>query len=428
MTRIERPEPGRAVLDPEFGTTIRRISDAHAESPRSGKYGIRTLYTGTPAWNLDQTLLLTYSPGAGYFLYRGGTFRHGEGPLEGEPDYSFLGQLDLHGIDYPTDFERLYWSAEADDPAAARTLYFPNQRHKLMKLVLSERGRGRLEEVRDFREQCAGFGYGHQLITDSHHWASFDGQTWGFKCGPNSGAHVFGYDLATDTVLWQKTHRGGGRWSLAGTPVPTPSGQHFIVNTDEGLAIWDRRGEPVGKIPLKLEHATMTLSGEGDLYVTTVFDEPAALSGTIVACSIPEGACRLVAGRKNGLPYPPSGTHHSGIAYLNPGWIATSVVGFEPLDGRKILNQELLLTDLRKPEAPRVARIAHHRSARAQNPSIDNHYWQEPHPVISPDGCRIAFNSDWSAGRPEREMFNRVDVFVVELPCFRAESATPPGR
>jgi hypothetical protein len=420
ISRIDRPGVGQAVRDPEFETVIRRITDS--DEAGAGRYGIRTMYTGTPAWNLHETALIAYSPGVGHRLYLGGMTLAADGPLAGEPDYRYLGRIPFDGINSPTDVERVYWSVDAEDPLAPVTLYFPNQEHELIRMVLPSRYYGtelRFEVVHDFAEQCEAFGYSYQLLTESHHWTSSDGRTWGFKCGPNPGAQLFGYDLAADAVLWQHTHPGREQRGIVGTPMPSPSGRYFVSRTDAGMAVLDRTGKRVGSIDLPQEHFSMTMTPQGkDVFVTTVFDEPRALSGSVVACTLPEGECGVIVGRANGFPYPPSGTHHSGLSYWNPGWTATSIIGFPPLDGRSLLNQELLLSDLRDLSRVRVGRIGHHRSARGENPLIDNHYWQEPHPVLSPTGCRVAFSSDWSAGRGSAS-YPRLDVYVVELPCFQ---------
>lgn len=59
MTVLAKPAKGRAASDPQFGTTIRRISDVAGD--RGAPNGaIRPAYSTIPAWNADETCLILY--------------------------------------------------------------------------------------------------------------------------------------------------------------------------------------------------------------------------------------------------------------------------------------------------------------------------------------------------------------------------------
>src|SRR5205809_7920328 len=58
MTPLARPALGQAVLDPEFGTTIRRITAVGPVS--SGDAVIKPMYSTVAAWNADDTRLLLH--------------------------------------------------------------------------------------------------------------------------------------------------------------------------------------------------------------------------------------------------------------------------------------------------------------------------------------------------------------------------------
>ncbi|MCP5026251.1 MAG: hypothetical protein GY929_08195, partial [Actinomycetia bacterium] len=64
---LERPAAGESVVDPAFGTTITRITDAG-----SGE-SIVPIPSGQSAWNADESLLLLYRQGSGFELRDGRT-------------------------------------------------------------------------------------------------------------------------------------------------------------------------------------------------------------------------------------------------------------------------------------------------------------------------------------------------------------------
>src|SRR5207237_3006413 len=90
MTGLARPGLGQAVLDPQFGTTIRRIT---AVAPGiSGDAVIKPMYSTVAAWNADESRLILYHVGHGHELYDGRT-------------YAFLQSLPIA----PNDIEQVYW-------------------------------------------------------------------------------------------------------------------------------------------------------------------------------------------------------------------------------------------------------------------------------------------------------------------------------
>ncbi|MGH9318589.1 MAG: hypothetical protein ACRD3V_01680, partial [Vicinamibacteria bacterium] len=89
-TFLAKPARGATVADPEFGTTIRRISAVTVSGPDPA---IRPMYSTTSAWNADESLMILYHVGAGHRLYDGRT-------------YQFIRYLDIR----PADLEQVYWS------------------------------------------------------------------------------------------------------------------------------------------------------------------------------------------------------------------------------------------------------------------------------------------------------------------------------
>ena len=117
------------------------------------------------------------------------------------------------------------------------------------------------------------------------------------------------------------------------------------------------------------------------------------------------GTPKLIYGPGNGWPYPPAGTHVSGVAYKKPGWITVAHVGQKPL-GQSLLENEIVLANV---NSGQMCRIAHSRTL-AGNGSLG--YFSEAHPVMSPSGTRVAFTSDWGGSVGE--------TYVIELPGYVA--------
>jgi hypothetical protein len=405
---VARPDPGEAINDPEFSSRIVRITDA-AASPQKA---IVPMYPSTHAWNADESLMILYEPGIGHRTY------------EGQPPYGYLGSFNWPtGQDAPTDIENIHW-----DPIDPNIYRYPNLKGQLIEVSISPL---EFRVLRDFSDLCQG----QKLLMEPHgrpSWAWGD-RSWGFSTAQpgTSTKLIWAYDMVEDRILWQYEIPLPGRW-IESTPMPTPTGQYFVVQADDVLQVVDRQGQVVGFIGhldgdgyMQMQepgHSSLGMIktvGEGyDMWVTVNFDPPVEYFATLIAyftrLITPYQAYRYV-GQERGYPYPPSGTHHSA---LTANWVWTSIKGNE-VTGQTLLDNEVLLTNL---VDGRVGRIAHHRSAVDNNPNYPNHYWQEPHITTSPSGTRAVFGSDWSVGLEPAAMYDTVETYVVELPAYEAPS------
>lgn len=362
MTALAKPAVGQAVVDPQFGATLRRIT-AVAPSA-STDAAIVPLYSTVSAWNADESLLLLYHVGRGHELYDGRSYR-------------FLRRLDIA----PNDVEQVYWHTSDPD----LLLYLSGA--SLMRYHVAS---GLKETVRTFA-----FCPGPLSAGSDPMFTSFDSNTIGLKCGST----VFLYQVATDTVT------GMGTTSLD-PPKPSASGERALFDgwvLDLGL-------HPQRRLDLANpnEHACLGRLASGrDTYDTVAFDPGPQGSGvgSLVSFDLQDGSSRVVVGPATGWPYPPLGTHVSALAYRAPGWVFLSIVG-DPAGGG-VLDNEIVVADT---NAGRVCRAAHHRSYGSNNTRLVNSYWAEPHVVASPSGTRAVFASDWSGGAT-------VDTYVVELPA-----------
>lgn len=391
MTPLSKPLPLQTYTDPVFNSKITRVSNA--DSIASGV--IRTLYSTIQAWNADESRMILWHRGDGHYLYNGQT-------------YALIEKLNV----VPTDIEELFWS-----PTDPDIFIYPNQaigsyvttgqgqyRLKGKELMEYNISTGLYRVIKDFSSVCSSSG----SVTSGGdvQMPSYDGDLIGFRCS----SMIFTYRISSDTII-EMPEASLPKPQSNYAPSPFPSGQrsyHYDTVRDENLAI---------ERPLNLgrpdEHANLGRMHNGnDAYFATAFNQTTDNScdggvGSLVVNDVVTGDCRVLVGQNTGYPYTLSGTHVSALASQNPGWAIVSSVGYGD-EGDSLLEQELYLANT-DPDSPQVCRIAHHRSS-ARFGSIG--YFAEPHPVISPSGTRILFNSDWNNS-------GSVDVYVVELPSYQ---------
>lgn len=361
MTPLAKPAVGQAVIDPQFGTVIRRIT---AVPDVGSNPVIKTMYSTIPAWNADESLLILYRVGYGHLLYDGRT-------------YQYIRALDID----PADLEQVYWHTTDPD------ILFYVDYNQLIRYHVSNNHK---EVVRTF-SFCSWASGGSDPM-----FMSWDSNRIGLECG----SERFIYDIATNSLPGQKTMSGG-------VPQMSASGNLAFLDGD----VTDAALNTVRTLDLgnPWDHASLGRLANGrDTYNGVAFD-PGPLGsdvGTLVTFDMTDGSHRVIVGPATGYPYPPSGTHVSAVAPKSPGWVAVSIKG--DVDGQGVLDNELLLADT---NTGNVCRIAHHRSWGKSNTHLGTPYWAEPHAVISPTGTRVLFASDWGNG-------STVDTYVVELPSY----------
>lgn len=367
VPKMARPPQLTPVNDPAFGSRIIRITDSKEREV------VKPVYSTIQAWNADESLLILWHRQKGHQLYDGRT-------------YAYLRDLRLES---PTDIEQVYW-----DPVDSDVLYYPsnyNARPRLMRYRVS---RSKNDEVRDFRgdpTNCTE-SWDALLSTGSD---PMD-MSWGPErvIGLVCGETKFLYSIAEDKVL--ATMKASHPLAPAVTSDGTLSYlQGRVLDASLGVVRELDLANPY-------EHASLGRGASGPLYGAVDFD--GVVPGTLVVHEMATGKKRPIIAQSNGWPYPPSGTHVSGVARSGPpGWFAVSVVG-DPFEAC-LLCQELLLANA---DSGTVCRVAHHRSFAGAGRWG---YFAEPHVVLSPSGTRLLFASDWGNG-------TSVDTYVVELPAY----------
>lgn len=359
MTAVAKPAAGAAFTDPQFGTIVRRISNAVA----AGASDIIPVYSTIQAWNADESYLVLYWVGPGtHHLYDGRTYAH-------------IKELNIS----PADLEQVYW--DSVDP---KILYFADGT-TLYRFNVDTQVRTAVRNFATAPSSCASSVSGGS----DPMWTSWDSRYFGLKCG----SKIFSYDKLTDTVGTVATV------SSVNGPQPGPSGLLYFLNPSGSTAQVRNTSMAVQRTlgPAGDEHATVGSADGVDTFFAVSWGTP---EGSVVAANMSTGATRTIVGPSTGWPTPPSGTHLSAVAYKAPGWMSVTITGSP--SGADVLDQEVLLVNANS--GGTVCRVAHHRSTATD-------YWAEPHGTISPTGTRILFGSDWGGGAS-------VDAYVVELPSY----------
>lgn len=387
MTALAKPGYLQTVVDPQFGTTIRRITNVSAANDV-----IKPLYTTMPAWNADESYLMLLRVQDGMQqLYNGKT-------------YAFI--RDLNDID-PPDVEQVYW--HATNPKLL--FYVQRATHKFYQYDVTAPAGARHKLLRDFTD-CDGW----LSSGDDPVYGSWDSNYFSFLCSNRSGGgspFVFIYRVDTNTVVAKKAGTTAVDGSAPKPPRLGPSGT---------LALWDKNVTDIGMNILRSisiqnpdEHTNNSrlLNGH-DTFNTVIFDPPANGAdndyvGALVSYDLTTAQQTVVIGPKTGYPYP-TDVHISAMAMKKPGWILVSNNdATSPPTGQDLLDLELVYADT---NTGRVCRLAHHRAWGKENTKLSEPYFAEAHAVPSPSGTRIAFASDWNNG-------DRVDTYVVELPTYQ---------
>ncbi|HML50544.1 MAG TPA: hypothetical protein PKD84_03915 [Propionicimonas sp.] len=392
-TNLAKPAVGQAVIDPDFGTTIRRVTDVAARWPDASV--VVPAYPTIPAWNADESYLLLYvtESSQGWALFNGKT-------------YAYIKMLDIN----PADVEQFYWSTTDPD-----LIYYVDQNSfVLTRMHVST---GVKDTIHDFRTDitsgvlksvCAGA----DLVSGGSDpfFMSTDNDLIGLGCRDTSGDETtyegFSYRISTNTI-------GPTQHLTAVVAQASPSGASRFLAGQSSSTVLDATSNTVKRTLAWSgeEHSDMLRNAAGDDLVAGVqYDGPSG-SGTLMVANLDTGAVSTIIGESQGDPYPPTGTLVSGRAYRNPGWVALAATG-NGLDSVSpdptYLEQEVLLANV---DTKQVCRVAHHRSFGYDANSSDQNYWAQPNVVMSPSGTRILFPSDWYGGAT-------IDTYVIELPSY----------
>ena len=371
MQDIGKPAYLETIIDPSFGTAIRRISNAGDGNV------IKPMYSTIQAWNADESLMVLYDQSNGIHQLLDGF------------DYTFIRNLDDIR---PSDIEQVFWDFNEPDVL----FYVDDLSSDLIKYHIDSKEKELLVNLKTIANCDDGISSGNDV-----QMMSWDSDVIGFRCGNSDN---YAYRISTNELITFAID--DINYTAA---MPGPSGDLFYHGPD----VYDADGNISKSLnEAKVEHSCLgVLAGGNDAHFAIAFAEgpQGGCIGNIIAHDLTTGECFPVISEEQGYAYPKSGTHISAVAHKNPGWIAASMVGHEE-DGQSLLDQELIVARVEKGNV-QVYRIGHHRADENEF-----EYWGEPHAVISPTGTRVLFGSDWSGADDGKS----IDSYVVELPTYES--------
>ena len=392
---------GQSFTDPNFGTTIRKLTDVRNDG-RANNLALVPVYSTISAWNADESLMI---------LYRTSGVASGVHELFNGKTYAFIRTLD----DLPwADVEQIYW--DTTDP----NIIYSFENNNFYKYDVSKPAGQRLTTIRSFTATC---GSGKSIYGGSDpFFSSWDSKVFGLACTP-SGA-VFSYNPLANTLGTLSPLSEPRADTSDGGPQAAPSGTKLFMNVPSSgtnlVRIYDlnmTRGAFLDMGSGDEHGASNRLFNGDDTYNSIQFDPgPSGTDvGTLVQWNMngtPNASNRIpgriIIGPATGYPYPPTGTHVGGTSFNRTGLVVVSTKG--AYTGATLLDNELMLvdSDVATNPANSVCRIGHNRTKSED-------YWAEPHPSISPSGTRIVFGSSWGGTADPAT----VNSYVVELPGYK---------
>ena len=429
VPRMSKPSALQTYTDPVFGTEVTRVTNAPSGTAR------RTLYNTVQPWNANESLLVLYHTGAdnpGHHLYNGRTFE-------------YIRQLEFT----PSDIEEIFW-----DQTDSSKLYYVQDRPTndafYGKLVGYDVNTQTRSVVADLEPICGSMASRNGITPRAGNDAQgLADNKIGLRCvnngvNRNSTDITFTVNVRTGEVGPRLTidparpvgsNNFGMRPDVAVSPLP--SGQrvvvqdnvfdadmNFLARVDGSTGNYTSADGSQHQVP-KLEHSTIGRMPNGnDAIFSPRYDvaeqgcenDSESGTGSLVAHDLQSNSCRVIVGGSTGWGYPLSGTHLSAVSRQNPGWVTMTSVGYGQFDyfsngqAAPVLFSELSLTEA-DPDNPTTCRLAHIRTtgnSATRAAGYRSGYFGEPHPVMSPSGSRILFNSDWYDS-------GSVDTYAVNL-------------
>ena len=409
---LAKPAKGQAVTDPDFGVTIRRITDVR------GDWNLNVVvppYPTIAAWNADESLLLLYAtsprPGAssspGWALFDGKT-------------YAFKRWLSIR----PADIEQFYWDTTKPD-----VLYYVDR--QTMELIRYHVSSGSRDTVHDFTKDVKGSGALASACSSVWHVGggedpfsmSQDNDLIGLGCALTSKGRNGATNFAGFSYRFSTGAIGSPVTAEAVVPQATPSGRHTLYYGQTSGSV-EQVLDPLTNNVIHTvrlngaEHSDMLMNAAGqDIVASAQYDGPSG-DGSLLIGNLDTGEVSTIIGKSKGDPYPPSGTLVSGRAYKVPGWVVVSTTG-RIKRTETYLDQEVLLANV---DTNKICRVAHHRSTGNWDDAKQSNYWAQPNATPSPRGTRILFASDWGAAAPgaavTADPTAAIDTYVIELPGY----------
>lgn len=367
---LDQPGFGESYVDPVFGTTITRATDA------SGGERIVPVQSPAAVWNADETLLL---------LYRTGGDSSGHVFLDADT-YEVVGELAV----LPTDIEQVFWHPTEPDLVVLVTAE--------RELVTVSATTGAVSTIATFPE-CDSVDPG--VGTAGPSW---DGTLIALRC-------FIGDDLRVLSQPLDGTQAAALAIDEGEQGIASPDGQAVIVETATGFDIYDAQlTEQLSSVDWLASAPTVGLDANGNATIVSSgyeADFPALLSTSSIdggsdGAPVFGEAVQIIVGPDTGYPFPAVGARISAAAWDAPGiFVAASPLPSDAGAGApiEVLAGEVVLANTTLDPAE-VQRLAHTRNT-GTGP------FSEAYVAISPSGRFIAFASDFGG--------SSTDTYIIDL-------------
>ena len=361
-------------VDPAYGTTITRVTDA------TGTRFDRNTYSRRQAENAAGTMFMTYHGNATYRIYQRAT-----GDLVRELDIGPNSEPQWH----PTN------------PDIVRYVGSTNSYYGELRLFEVDVRSGVASAVADFTDRMQQALPGALYVADRAEGSpSADGNryAWLVYDDEEDIIGLMTYDLATDTVLGVLPASDLPDAGFLDAVSMSPTGQYVITQHYDGTYVYNADLTNERLVFAGAEHSDIALAADGsDAYVYIDFTA-SGTGGWLMSVDLDT----LEATQIFDL-YDDTNTsiHLSGKGYAKPGWVIASTYSCKVDFGwacTKVMAVEL---------APngRVLNLAH-------TYNCGESYWTETHATVNRDFTRVYFNSDSGSCGIDAE------VFVIDLPNF----------
>ena len=379
---FQPPAVGGTYVDPVFGSTVKRISNALG-TPNADRGGnltwIENEYPTMSPFNSDNSKILLVHQS--YFgLYDGTGFYIRDLPLE------------INASSEPR------WSRKDN-----RTIYYVHG-NQFKSYDISS---GAINIVHAFSEYGAISGKGESDI-------SFDGDHFVFA---GDGRYVFEYRISTDTKSPVFDTGGNGLDSLYITPYNNVIVSWIQSGTVRytGQELFDANMNFLRQVGRADGHKDVTLDTNGDeVLVWTNSNDPQPICNNgIVKIRLADGQQTCLASFDWSLAVHISAPDNSGFVYVE----TYAPSNPNPPSGWAAYTNELLQIKL---DGSQVLRLAHHRS----RPFQTNTYNWQPKMSTSRDGSRVIYGSDYDLQTIDGYTADYNDVYLIVVGS--PSTSTPP--
>ncbi len=383
---IPKPSLGSSFIDPKFGTTIIRISNARL----SGYVGTVPQYSKRQAWNADESRLLLFTGDGKALLYNGNT-------------YQFI--KELNGV----NSDDIFWH-----PEVPSTLIFTQDNTLVSYNINTENS----VIIRTFNEYSFISTRGEGNLSRNGRYFAFVGMIYDTTTQETIFKDLLVYDLTTDSVI-SKIHLPLTLTDFDWVSI-SPLGNYVVVDYAtnnagrfEGVEVYDRNFQFIWQKPLGAGHSDLGIDANGNEVLVMAYYDSGTNSNFIKKYSLADGTETSLIELSWQFDL-----HISCRNYSRSDWCFVSTFDNEARltdDSLSWMPFEDEIFALKMDGSGEVQRIAHHHSRRFSptTPDRDNSvYWSEPHATVDYHGRRIIFGSNW---RENIEIDSSVDSYIVDF-------------